>query len=195
PIGFLDFFLSIQEGMVDAADIIMLVLIIGGAFAIVDHSQAVYAGIMKLINKTRERKVLLVIAVASIFSIAGFVGVLHAAVIAFIPVGVIIARALMFDAIVGVAIVYLGASSGYTIAGLDPVTTGFAQEIAEIPVFSGLYFRFLIYLAILSSSIIYILFYIKKIEKDPSRSIMVSNLFNEEESSNSKIDENIKLDW
>lgn len=193
PIGFLDFFLSIQEGMVDAADIIMLVLIIGGAFAIVDHSQAVYAGIMKLINKTRERKVLLVIAVASIFSIAGFLGVLHTAVIAFIPVGVIIARALKLDAIVGVAIVYLGAYSGYTIAGLDPVTTGFAQEIAEIPVFSGLYFRFLIYLAILSSSIIYILFYIKKIEKDPSRSIMGSNRFNEEESSNSNIDENIKF--
>jgi len=193
PIGFLDFFLSIQEGMVDAADIIMLVLIIGGAFAIVDHSQAVYAGIMKLINKTRERKVLLVIAVASIFSIAGFLGVLHTAVIAFIPVGVIIARALKLDAIVGVAIVYLGAYSGYTIAGLDPVTTGFAQEIAEIPVFSGLYFRFLIYLAILASSIIYILFYIKKIEKDPSRSIMGANRFNEENSSNSTIDENIEF--
>src|SRR5699024_11267938 len=82
---------------------------------------------------------------------------------------------------------------GYTIAWLDPVTTGFAQEIAEIPVFSGLYFRFLIYLAILSSSIIYILFYIKKIEKDSSRSIMGVNRFNEEESSNSNIDENIKF--
>jgi len=191
PIGFLDFFMSIQSGMVAAASIIMLVLIIGGSFAIIDHSQAVYAGIMKLINKTRDKKVLLVIAVASVFSIAGFLGVLHTAVIAFIPVGVLIARALKLDAIVGVAIIYLGAYSGYTIAGLDPVTTGFAQEIAGIPIFSGLSFRFFIYLAILTSTIIYILLYIRKIEADPARSIMGEQKFSEEIQSD--IDENMEF--
>ena len=50
------------------------------------------AGIMKLINKTRKKKVLLVIVVASIFSIAGFLRASHAAVIAFIPVDIIIVR-------------------------------------------------------------------------------------------------------
>ena len=191
PVGFLDFFVSIQSGMVAAAGIIMLILIIGGSFAIIDHSEAVYAGIMKLINKTRDKKVILVIAVASVFSIAGFLGVLHTAVIAFIPVGVIIARALKLDAIVGVAIIYLGAYSGYTIAGLDPVTTGFAQEIAGIPIFSGLSFRFFIYLAILISTIIYILFYIRKIEADPTKSIMGTNRFSENVSSD--IDENMEF--
>lgn len=189
PIGFLDFFVSIQSGMVAAASIIMLVLIIGGSFAIIDHSQAVYAGIMKLISKTRDKKILLVITVSSVFSIAGFLGVLHTAVIAFIPVGILIARALKLDAIVGVAIIYLGAYSGYTIAGLDPVTTGFAQEIAGIPVFSGLSFRFFIYLAILFSTILYILAYIRKIEKDPSKSIMGEEKFGEHVSSH--IDENL----
>lgn len=196
PVGFLDFFVSIQSGMVEAAGIIMLVLIIGGSFAIIDHSQAIYAGIMKLINKTRDKKVILIIAVASVFSIAGFLGVLHTAVIAFIPVGVVIARALKLDAIVGVAIVYLGAYSGYTIAGLDPITTGFAQEIAGISIFSGLFFRFLIYIAVLISSIIYILYYIKKIEADPTKSIMGENRFNEdyqEDYSNSNIDENMSF--
>lgn len=189
PVGFLDFFISIQSGMVEAAGIIMLVLIIGGSFAIIDSSGAVYAGIMKLINKTRNRRTLLVISVASVFSIAGFLGVLHTAVIAFIPVGVIIARALKLDAIVGVAIIYLGAYSGYTIAGLDPVTTGFAQEISGLPIFSGLSFRFFLYLAILVSSIFYILFYIKKIEKNPSKSIMGTKKFEDNISGN--VDENM----
>lgn len=189
PVGFLDFFTSIQSGMVQAADIIMLVLIIGGSFAIIDSSGAVYAGIMKLINKTRNKRTLLVISVASVFSIAGFLGVLHTAVIAFIPVGVIIARALKLDAIVGVAIIYLGAYSGYTIGGLDPVTTGFAQEISGLPIFSGLSFRFFLYLVILVSTILYILLYIKKIEKDPSKSIMGSKKF--EENISSRMDENM----
>ncbi|MFA1820841.1 Na+/H+ antiporter NhaC family protein [Virgibacillus oceani] len=81
------------------------------------------------------------------------------------------------DAIVGVALVYLGAYSGYTVAGLDPITTGFGQEIAGLPVFSALWFRFIIYLFILLSSILYILYYIRKIENDPSKSIMGKNRF------------------
>lgn len=172
PTGFMDFFLSIQAGMMQASNIIFLVLIIGGSFAIIDSTGAINAGIMRLINKTRDKKVLLVISVCIILSIAGFLGVLHTAVIAFIPIGVVIARAFKLDAIVGVALIYLGAYSGYVVAGLDPITTGFGQEIAGLPVFSGLWYRFIIYLCILATTILYILYYIRKIEKDPSRSIM-----------------------
>lgn len=172
PIGFMDLFLSIQSGMIEAANIIFLVLIIGGSFAILDSSGAINAGIMRLIEKTRDKKIILVVSVCTVFSIGGFLGILHTAVIAFIPVGVVIARAFKLDAIVGVALVYLGAYSGYTIAGLDPITTGFGQEIAGLPVFSALWFRFIIYIFILLSSIVYIFYYIRKIEKDPSKSIM-----------------------
>lgn len=178
PIGFMDFLLSIQSGMIESANIIFLVLIIGGSFAIIESTNAINAGIMQLINKTRNKKILLVISVCTVFSIAGFLGILHTAVIAFIPIGVIIARAFKLDAIVGVALVYLGAYSGYTIAGLDPITTGFGQEIAGLPVFSGLWYRFIIFLAILISSIIYIFYYIRKIENNPARSIMGSERFN-----------------
>ncbi|WP_017548174.1 YfcC family protein [Salinicoccus carnicancri] len=177
PIGFMGFFLSIQEGMMAAASIIFLVLIIGGSFAVINATGAVDAGIMSLINKTRSKKLVLVISMATVFSIAGFLGVLHTAVIAFIPVGVIVAKAFKLDAIVGVAIVYLGAYSGYTVAGLDPITTGFGQEIAGLPVFSALWYRFIIYLMILTSSIIYIILYIRKIEKNPSKSIMGDERF------------------
>ncbi|MCG1008471.1 YfcC family protein [Salinicoccus sp. ID82-1] len=180
PVGFVGFFLSIQEGMMAAASIIFLVLIIGGAFAVINSTGAIDAGIMSLINKTRNRKIILVISMATVFSIAGFLGILHTAVIAFIPVGVVVARAFKLDAIVGVAIVYLGAYSGYTVAGLDPITTGFGQEIAGLPVFSALWYRFIIYLVILTSSILYIIYYIKKIEKDPSKSIMGDEKFNDD---------------
>lgn len=177
PVGFLQFFLSIQEGMMASANIIFLVLIIGGSFAVINSTGAIDSGIMSLINKTKNRKTLLVISMATVFSIAGFLGVLHTAVIAFIPVGLVVARAFKLDAIVAIAIVYLGAYSGYAVAGLDPITTGFGQEIAGLPVFSGLWLRFIIYLCLLTASILYILYYIKKIERDPSKSIMGEKKF------------------
>lgn len=179
PIGIMEFFLAIQQGMMEAANIIFLILIIGGAFSVINYTGAIDSGIMSLINRTRSKKILLVISLATVFSIAGFLGVLHTAVIAFIPVGIVVAKAFKLDAIVAVAIVYLGAYSGYTVAGLDPITTGFGQEIAGLPVFSGLWFRFLIYISVLTSSILYIIYYIRKIENNPNKSIMGEQKFSE----------------
>lgn len=177
PINFMDFFLSIQTGMVQASGIIALVLIIGGAFAVIESTGAINSAVMTLIEKTKKRRTLLVISVCSILSVAGFLGILHTAVIAFVPIGVLIARAFKLDAICGVAIIYLGAYAGYSIGGLDPITTGFAQEIAGLPIFSGLWFRFIVYIFILLASIFYILHYMRKITYNPSKSIMGENKF------------------
>lgn len=189
PTSLLDFFLSIQAGLIDSANIIFLVLIIGGAFAILDHTGAIQSGIMRLINRTRHRKYALVVTVSVAFSIAGFIGALQTAVIAFIPIGIIIARAFKLDAIAGVAIVYLGAYAGYTIGGLDPITTGFGQEIAGLPVFSGLWFRFAVYLCVLAATVAYLCRYVSKISKDQSRSILGQTPFPAEVESSAPISE------
>lgn len=177
PTTLYDFFLSIQSGLIDSASIIFLVLTIGGAFAILDYTGAIQAGIMQLIKKTRDRKYALIVVVSIAFSAAGFIGALQTAVIAFIPIGIIIAKAFKLDAIAGVAIIYLGAYAGYTIGGLDPITTGFGQEIAGLPVFSGLWFRFLVYLCILASTVLYLCHYISKISKDPRKSVLGATPF------------------
>lgn len=51
----------------------------------------------------------------------------------FIPVFTGIAIAMGFDAIVGLAIVALGAGMGYSGAMVNPFTVGVAQGIAEVP--------------------------------------------------------------
>ncbi|ENJ1743013.1 YfcC family protein [Vibrio parahaemolyticus] len=177
PISLIDFFMSIQQGMIKGANIIFLVLIIGGSFAVFDSSLALQTSIMQLINRSKGHKYALVCTVSVAFSIAGFIGALQTAIIAFVPIGIIIAKALKLDAIAGIAIVYLGAYAGYTIGGLDPITTGIAQTIAGLPLFSGLGFRFAIYIVILLTTVIYICNYIKKISDNPKMSILNDNPF------------------
>ena len=122
--------------MVQSASLIFLVLIIGGAFAVIEYTGAIDALIMRTINKTKDKEYLLIIFVAVLFSIFGALGIIVNAVIAFIPIGIILARTMKLDAVVGVAIIYLGAYANFTTA-LDPLTTGMAQEIAQVPLFSG----------------------------------------------------------
>jgi len=177
PASVIDIFRSIQEGLVGGASLIFLVLIIGGTFAVIESTGAIDTVIMKTINKTRNKEWLLIILVATLFSIFGGMGIIVNAVIAFIPIGILLARAMNMDAIVGVSIIYLGAYSGFAIGFLDPLTTGFAQQIAELPLFSGLTYRLIIYVTILISSITYIVWYGNRVKKDPQKSILKENRF------------------
>nr|WP_221301919.1 Na+/H+ antiporter NhaC family protein [Texcoconibacillus texcoconensis] len=177
PANVLQIFQAIQAGMVGGAELIFLVLIIGGAFAVIEKTGAIDNLIMKTINKTRNKEWLLIIVVAALFSVFGGLGIIANAVIAFIPIGIILARAMKMDAIIGVSIIYLGAYSGFAIGFLDPLTTGFAQQIAQLPLFSGVGYRVLIYVTILVATILYILRYAYKVKNDPSRSIMGEDRF------------------
>ncbi|MDQ0175328.1 YfcC family protein [Bacillus chungangensis] len=177
PAGIMDVFLAIQQGMIDSAPLIFLVLIIGGSFAVIESTGAIDALIMKTIQKSKNREVFLITAVCILFSIFGTLGIIVNAVIAFIPIGIILARSMKLDAIVGVSIIYLGAYAGFNTAFLDPLTTGTAQRIAQLPLFSGIGFRVIIYIAVLLSTIIYIVWYAKKIKKNPAKSVLGNNPF------------------
>ncbi|BAC14668.1 unknown conserved protein (divided with OB2711 and OB2712) [Oceanobacillus iheyensis HTE831] len=81
------------------------------------------------------------------------------------------------DAIVGVSIIYLGAYSGFAIGFLDPMTTGFGQQIAQLPLFSGIGFRLIIYVTVVSATISYIIWYANRVKNDPNKSIIRENRF------------------
>lgn len=187
PSGLLDIFLAIQEGMILSAPLIFLVLIIGGAFAVIESTGAIDALIMKTIHKTQGKEIILITAVCVLFSIFGALGIVVNAVIAFIPIGIILARSMKLDAIVGVAIIYLGAYAGFNTAFLDPLTTGTAQTIAQLPIFSGITYRIVQYVIILAVTILYISYYAKKIKKNPTKSILSGNPF-------PKLDESKEMD-
>jgi len=181
PVNIVDIFKAIQDGMIGGANLIFLVLIIGGAFAVIEKTGAINAVILKTIDKTRNKEWMLIIMVAALFSVFGGLGIIVNAVIAFIPIGIILARAMKLDAIVGVSIIYLGAYSGFAVGFLDPATTGFAQQIAELPLFSGMGFRLLIYATVVIATIIYILWYAYRIKKDPMKSILKDKPFPRDE--------------
>lgn len=100
-----------------------------------------------------------------IFSILGFTTGMAEESIIFVPIGIAIARALGYDAVVGTAMISLGAASGFIGGMMNPFTVGVAQGIAEIPIFSGFAFRAIVYIFILSAGIMYVMRYASKVKK------------------------------
>ena len=172
PAGFMDIFLALQEGMVQSAGLIFLVLFAGGAFEVVERSGAIKGGILRAVNKTRGKEFLLITVVSTLFAIGGAVGVIANAIIPFVAIGVIIARALKLDAIVAVSITFGATFAGFNVGFLNPYTVGIAQSLADIPLFSGMLFRIIAFVVIVGCTIFYTWGYAKKLLNDPSKSLI-----------------------
>ena len=168
PIGFLDIFGSIHSGMMQGANIIFFVLIVGGTFGILAQTKALESFIAMLATKMAKREMLLIPVLMLFFAIAGSLMGMSDETIVYVGILVPLAIALGFDAITGFAIVMLGASVGFSAAVMNPFTVGIAQGIAGLPVFSGMVFRIVLFLVLYVTATLFVMRYAKKVKANPT---------------------------
>jgi uncharacterized ion transporter superfamily protein YfcC len=172
PVSFLDLIMAIPTGLNEAADIIFYIFLIGGAFGVIRATGAIEAIIQKVMDNVRKNEMMLIPVIMTVFSILGFTTGMAEETIIFVPIGIMLAVALGYDAMVGTAMVTLGAAVGFIGGMFNPFTVGIAHGIAELPIFSGWGFRTIVYLAVLITGILFVMNYAKKVKKDPKRSLV-----------------------
>jgi uncharacterized ion transporter superfamily protein YfcC len=175
-------FTSIYNGFVAQSHIIVFILLIGGAFWIMNASKAMDVGILAFIKTTKklERNRLLrrlgvdnivMILIMTMFSLFGAIFGMSEETIAFVIVLVPLAISMGYDSIVGVSLVYVAAHLGFAGAILNPFTIGIAQGLSDLPVFSGWEYRILCWIVINVVGFAFILFYARKVKKHPEKSL------------------------
>ncbi|MFT4533113.1 MAG: putative ion transporter superfamily protein YfcC [Saprospiraceae bacterium] len=172
PQGFFAFLQSPIKGIIAAADIIFLVLIIGGLIGIMNLSGAFDAGIASLAKKLKGREFILIILVTTLIAIGGTTFGLAEETMAFYPILIPVFLAAGYDTIVGLACIFLGSSIGTMCSTVNPFSTIIASDAAGITWTNGLDGRFAMLLICTLICIIYILRYAKKVKADPSKSIV-----------------------
>src|SRR5699024_8980761 len=105
-------------------------------------------------------------------SILGFTIGAAEEIIVFVPIAVMLARGLGYDDVVGVAMVSTGAAVGFSGGMLNPFTTGVGQGIAELPLYSGMWFRIIGYVIFYVIAVWYIMRYAKKVKAEPTKSVL-----------------------
>jgi len=172
PVGFFDLFLSIQKGMVQGSNIIFLIIFAYYSVYTITKTGSLHGGINVLLKKLNGKEFLAIPIFMVIFAIAGSTYGEWDTIYGLIPIFVGLAIALGYDAIVGLAMSGLAVSMGFASATTNPFTIGIAQSIAELPLFSGLGFRVLIFVVFVGTSIIWTMRYASKIKKNPELSLM-----------------------
>lgn len=170
--SFFDLFLSLPQGMTQAASIIFFILIVGGSFNVLLETEALHKMITNISYKMSNKEIYMIPIVMTIFALGGATFGMAEESIPFMLVIIPLAIRLGYDSMVGAAMVLLGAYSGFTAAFLNPFTVGVAQSISELPLFSGMGFRIVIWFIFVGASITFVMFYANKVKKDPAKSIM-----------------------
>ena len=172
PVDPFEMLQAIPTGFKQAAGIIAFVFIIAGAIQIIRSTGALDAGIIAMVNKMKGRDTPLLLAIMFVFALLGSVFGFAEETIPLIPLGVAMALALGYDRVVGFHIVRTAAWVGFAGAMLNPFTIGVAQSIAELPLYSGLWYRIICFLVFFTIGAVFILKYARDIRKDPKKSIL-----------------------
>ncbi len=141
PVGPFDALIAVPRGMADAGSVIFLVFLVGGAFCVIDATGAFRQGVHWLARRLAHRTTLISPIVSVVFATGGAVEGMWEEIIALVPVLMLLARRVGFDALTVIAMSLGAAGIGSTFGPVNPFNVGIAQKLAELPLLSGLWFR------------------------------------------------------
>jgi uncharacterized ion transporter superfamily protein YfcC len=141
PVGPFQTLVAIPKGLTDAASVIFLVFLVGGAFSVVDETGSLRQGAEWLAARLGHRRALVVPIACSVFALGGVLEGMWEEIIALTPVVVMLARRVGFDELTAVSMSLGAAGIGGAFSPLNPFNVGIAQKLAELPLLSGGWFR------------------------------------------------------
>lgn len=176
-------FSSLLQGFEKQAGIIAFLLIIGGAFQIMNNSRAIDVGIFSFLRFTqgmeRHRMMkrigvnnIVISMVIILFSLFGAVFGMSEETLAFIIIIVPLAISMGYDSITGLCMVYVAAHVGFAGAILNPFTIGIAQGLSDLPLFSGFEYRLFCWILLTVVLIACVLVYAGRVKRNPALSPM-----------------------
>ena len=141
PVGPFAALMALPQGMTEAAAVIFLVFLVGGAFSVVESTGAFNQGVVWLVKVLRHRTDLIVPICCVTFAAGGAVEGMWEEVIPLVPVLLLLVRSAGYDAITAVAMSIGSAAVGISFSPINPFSVGIAQKVAQVPLLSGLEFR------------------------------------------------------
>ncbi len=141
PVGPLDVLVDVPKGLADAAAVVFLIFLAGGAFTVVDQTGALRFGVDWLLRRARGREVLVIPLVGTLFATMGALENMGEEIIPLVPVLLVLMRRLGYPTLTAVAASVGAAFVGASFSPINPFQVGIAQKLAQLPLLSGGLFR------------------------------------------------------
>ncbi|MBQ8091785.1 MAG: hypothetical protein IJ233_13665, partial [Pyramidobacter sp.] len=161
----------IIKGCLAQASLIIMTIVVGGAFHVLLKTGAVQALIAVIVKKFGGMES---IFIPALMLVCALIATTQSVTIfiAFTPIIILMVRAMGFDSIVGAAIPLLGGAIGFSTGTLNVSSTILAQSIAELPAYSGIGYRFFSLFVYWFVTSIWLVSYARSVRKNPQLSPM-----------------------
>lgn len=172
PVGIWEFMDAVAASWSASNQTIFMIFMIGAMVKVLETTGMIERSLNKMIVGVKGKEEVVLVIISIFFSILGATGTFLSPIIGVVPLGVMVARRMGYDGVVGFLITYVACSAGFTAGWCNVFTTGLAQEIAELPRFSGMIPRLIEHVFLLGIVIIFMLRYCRQVKADPSRSLI-----------------------
>lgn len=160
-----------SENATTGLGIVAILILVGGTFLILDRIDVLKFIMASIVKKFRDKRYLLiaVMVFAGMF-LSSTAGILEES-LTLVPIAVAVALAMGWDSFTGLGMSLVAIAFGFTAATFNPFNVITVQKLADLNIFSGLWFRILIFIAVYVSLTAFLIFYAKKVEKNPEKSV------------------------
>lgn len=132
PVGLKAALIAVPRGIIAGADVILVILFVGGAFAFLETTGALARLVGMLVGRTRRPRTI-IIAVSLAFVTLGALVNVQEEIIALIVVLVLLSRRLGFGSVTALAMSVGAAAVGAAFGPTNPFQTGIALRFVEMP--------------------------------------------------------------
>ena len=185
PQGVTEVFKAPINGFIDAAEVVGFVLIVGGAFGIVNKTGAIEAVISHTVNKFKKFQFLIIPISMILFGLGGTTFGMSEETLPFYMIFIPLMTSMGYDSLTAVATVFIGAASGFAASTTNPFSVGIAQALSQIAPGSGIEYRVIMFIIFVSICIGFVMIYANKVKKDPTKSLVKDISLNQEAMVNS----------
>ena len=172
PFGLWDVILAPIQGFQSGADVGIGILMAGGFLSVLTYTGALEAGIGAILDKFKGALLIAIMtfAFALLGTSFGFWEEIVAFVVVIVPTFVLAG----YDVVVGLGVLFIGASIGNMSSLVNPFSTGAAVAAIgnpELSIGSGIILRGVIFLVLYIIGTGYLINYANKVKKDPKKSV------------------------
>jgi uncharacterized ion transporter superfamily protein YfcC len=160
------------KGIMDAIDIILFILMIGGFMNVFHETGAMVKGLTNLSYKMKGRETWLIVTLTFLFSFGGGAWGMAEETLVFYPVMVPLFLAAGYDLLVPVAVIFGGSQLGTLSSFTNPFATIIASNAAGVNWTDGLTGRLLMFVISTIIIIVYLVRYAQKVKKDTTASLV-----------------------
>jgi len=137
------------------AQIIFFIVILSGAFELITKPIDIDTLSKNIAKSFRKNSFLSITMLIIIFSVAGFTMGMATEAVMFLPITITVVSALGYDKIIAMSLIFVGTNIGFTAGIFNPFSVGIAQSIAELPMYSGMWMRWIVWVALLIPGCVY----------------------------------------